>query len=74
MGAVDDIFDSAAGHLNAQHGRLVAGVVWMIANTSNWQGDGLWTPEAYARWRAGVGAATASKRHIEPVTTSHRAT
>lgn len=59
--AVDGIFRSAAGFLNAQHGRLVGAVVWMLEHTRDWQGDGLWTPEAYVRWRTGVGPATASK-------------
>ena len=59
--AVDDVIDSAAGHLNAQHGRLVSAVVWMLDHVEQWQGDGLWTPEAYLRWRTGVAPATASK-------------
>ena len=58
---VDDVFDSAAGHLNAQHGRLVSAAVWMLDHVDQWQGDGLWTPEAYVRWRTGVAPATASK-------------
>ena len=58
---VDDVFDSAAGHLNAQHGRLVSAAIWMLDHVDQWQGDGLWTPEAYVRWRTGVSPATASK-------------
>jgi hypothetical protein len=58
---VDDVFDSAAGHLNAQHARLVSAAVWMLDHTEAWQGDGLWTAEAYVRWRTGVAAGTASK-------------
>lgn len=61
IGAVDDVFDSTAGHLNAQHARLVSAVVWMFDNTREWQGDGLWTPEAYVRWRTGVSHSTAAK-------------
>lgn len=61
IGFVDDVFSSAAGHLNAQHARLVSAAVWMLDNVSEWRGDGLWTPEAYVRWRAGVSQATASK-------------
>ena len=57
----DDVFDSAAGHLNAQHGRLVSAAVWLLDHVEQWQGDGLWTPEAYVRWRTGVAPATASK-------------
>ena len=58
---VDDVFSSTAGHLNAQHARLVSAAVWMLDNVEAWQGDGLWTPEAYVRWKAGVSQATASK-------------
>ncbi|MGA9275665.1 DUF222 domain-containing protein, partial [Ilumatobacter sp.] len=61
MHDVDEVFQSAAGHLNAQHGRLVSAVVWMLDHTGDWQGDGLWTPEAYVRWRTGVAPATSSK-------------
>jgi hypothetical protein len=42
---VDDVFSSTAGHLNAQHARLVSTAVWMLDNVREWQGDGLWTPE-----------------------------
>jgi hypothetical protein len=58
---VDDVFDSAAGHLNVQHGRLVSAASWMLDHVDQWQGDGLWTPEAYVRWRTGVAPATAAK-------------
>ena len=58
---VDGVFSSTAGHLNAQHARLVSAAVWMLDNVSEWQGDGLWTPEAYIRWRTGVSQATAVK-------------
>jgi hypothetical protein len=58
---VDDVLSSTAGHLNAQHGRLVSAAVWMLDNVSEWQGDGLWTPDAYIRWRTGVSQTTATK-------------
>ena len=29
---VDDVFSSAAGHLNVQHARLVSAAVWMLDN------------------------------------------
>ena len=61
IGFVDDVFSSAAGHLNVQHARLVSAAVWMLDNVREWQGDGLWTPEAYVRWRTGVSQATATK-------------
>ncbi|WP_158412298.1 HNH endonuclease signature motif containing protein [Ilumatobacter nonamiensis] len=56
-----DVFATAAGHLNAQHGRLVEATIWLLANEGEWQGDGLWNPEAYIRWRTGVGPGVASK-------------
>ena len=58
---VDAVLDSAAGHLNAQHARLVSAAVWMLDHVRDWQGDGLWTPEAYLRWRTGIAPATATK-------------
>lgn len=61
IGVVDDVLDSAAGHLDAQHGRLVSAAVWMLEHVDAWQGDGLWTPEAYLRWRTGLATATAPK-------------
>lgn len=61
IGIVDGVLDSAAGHLNAQHGRLVSAAVWMLEHVDAWQGDGLWTPEAYLRWRTGLATATAAK-------------
>ena len=50
-----------AGHLNAQHGRLVSIAGWLLDHPDEWRGDGLWTPEAYLRWRCGVGTPTARK-------------
>lgn len=56
----DALIDDAAGHLNAQHGRLIDLAIWLVANTSEWQGDGLWTPAQYLAWRAGISPAMAS--------------
>ena len=50
-----------AGHLNALHGRLVNTATELLADPSLWQGDGMWTLEAYLSWRAGVSRSTASK-------------
>ncbi len=61
LAGLDAVFGDAAGHLNAQHGRLVANAVWMLDNERAWQGDGVWTPAAYIRWRAGVSDSTAAK-------------
>lgn len=57
----DASFDEIAGHLNALHGRMVATAVWLLEHPSEWQGDGVWTPEAYVCWRTGVSRPTASK-------------
>lgn len=58
---VDAVFASAAGFVNAQHGRLVDAAVWLLHNEGVWQGDGLWNLEAYVRWRTGVGPGVARK-------------
>ncbi len=55
------MFDEVAGHLNAQHGRLIDLTAWLLANRQEWQGDGLWTPSHYLAWRCGVSPATARK-------------
>jgi hypothetical protein len=57
----DASFDEIAGHLNALHGRMVATAAWLLAHPTEWQGDGVWTPEAYVCWRTGVSRPTASK-------------
>lgn len=58
---MDDVFDSVAGHLNVQHARMVGAAAWLLDNVGEWQGDGVWTPEAYVAWRTGVARATAAK-------------
>ncbi|MEP1123967.1 MAG: HNH endonuclease signature motif containing protein [Ilumatobacter sp.] len=57
---VDALVDDVAGHLNAQHGRLIDVTIWLLANKQEWQGDGVWTPAQYLAWRAGVSPTTAS--------------
>lgn len=57
---VDALIDDVAGHVNAQHGRLIDITIWLLANTQEWQGDGLWTPAQYLAWRTGVSPAVAS--------------
>ena len=56
---VDALLDEVAGHLNAQHGRLIDLSVWLLANPLEWQGDGVWTVAQFLAWRCGVSAATA---------------
>ena len=56
----ESLLDDVAGHLNAQHGRLIDLTVWLLAHPEEWQGDGLWTPNQYLAWRCGIGPALAS--------------
>lgn len=57
----DEAFDDIAGHLNALNARMVVTARWLLDNPTEWQGDGVWTPEAYICWRTGIARATASK-------------
>jgi len=59
--ALSDKLDDAAGHLNAQYGRLIDATVALLADPIAWQGDGVWTIEAYLAWRCGVSRSTADK-------------
>jgi hypothetical protein len=53
--------DEVAGHLNAQMGRLLDLTMWLVnADTRDWQGEGLWTPQQYLAWRCGIGPTAAS--------------
>jgi len=61
IASIDAAFDDAAGHLNAQHGRLVANAMWMLDNKRDWQGDGLWRLDQYIALRTGVSSGTARK-------------
>lgn len=54
-------FDEAAGHLNAQMGRLLDLTIWLVnADSRDWQGEGLWTPQQYLSWRCGISPSLAS--------------
>ncbi len=57
----DVLLDDVAGHLNAQHGRLVDAAVWLLANEIEWAGEGVWKPEQYLAWRTGISPATARR-------------
>lgn len=61
LSEVEELFDAAAGYLNAQHARLVSATAWLLEHVDEWQGDGVWTPEAYVAWRTGVSRSTATK-------------
>jgi hypothetical protein len=52
--ALDDELNTIAGHLNAQHARLVDATVKLLAFPDRWQGDGVWTAEQYLCWRVGL--------------------
>jgi len=56
---VNALLDDVAGHLNAQHGRLIDVAVWLRDNPLAWQGDGVWTVAQFLAWRCGVSPATA---------------
>ena len=56
----EPLLDDVAGHLNAQHGRLIDLTIWLLAHPEAWQGDGVWTASQYLAWRCGVGPALAS--------------
>ena len=58
--SVNTLLDDVAGHLNAQHGRLIDLTVWLLDNPLAWQGDGVWTPAQFLAWRCGVSPSTAS--------------
>ena len=53
---LEDALNEVAGHLNAQHGRLVDLVIEMLADESTWCGPGVHTPELYLAWRVGLSA------------------
>jgi hypothetical protein len=52
--ALDDELNAIAGHLNAQHARLVDVAMRLLANPQGWQGPGVWTAEQYLCWRVGL--------------------
>ncbi len=56
---VEALLDDVAGHLNAQHGRLIDLTAWLLANPFTWQGDGVWTAAQFLAWRCGVSTSTA---------------
>ena len=56
---IDAELNEVAGHLNAQHGRLVDLTVRLLADPRLWQGDGVWTIEQFLTWRVGVSSSTA---------------
>ena len=61
VGASREDFDEIAGHLNAQHGRLVDAAAWVLENELEWSGQGMTRPERFLAWRFAVGVHTGSK-------------
>ena len=57
--AIDEELNEVAGHLNAQHARLVALTVALLADESTWADDSVWTVEQYLCWRVGISPARA---------------
>ena len=51
---LDERLNVIAGHLNAQHARLVDATVELLEHQGRWQGDGVWTVEQYLCWRVGL--------------------
>jgi hypothetical protein len=50
----DAAIDEVAGHLNAQHARLVDLTMWMLADDSLWAGEGVHSIELFLAWRTGL--------------------
>ena len=53
---LDEELNEVAGHLNAQHARLVTITAELLEDPGAWAGEGVWTVERYLAWRAGVSA------------------
>ncbi len=66
----DDALNDVAGHLNAQHARLIDLAIAMLADDSLWFGDGVHTPEQFLAWRTGL----APNRARQIVAIARRAT
>ncbi len=52
--SLDDELNEIAGHLNAQHARLVHVAHQLATNPHTWQGPGLFTVTQYLCWRTGI--------------------
>ncbi len=56
---IEEQLNEVAGHLNAQHARLVSLTVALIADELPWASEDLWTVEQYLCWRVGLSPARA---------------
>ena len=59
--AIDEELNEVAGHLNAQHARLVDITVKLLSDERLWQGSGVWRAEQFLAWRTGVSIARAQQ-------------
>jgi hypothetical protein len=66
----DAALNEVAGHLNAQHARLIDLTIAMLADESLWVGEGAHTPELFLAWRTGL----APQRARQIVAIARRAT
>jgi hypothetical protein len=51
---LEAVLDEVAGHLNAQHARLVDATVAMLANPRWWAGEGVEKPQQFLCWRTAI--------------------
>jgi hypothetical protein len=56
---IEESVNEIAGHLNAQHARLVDHVPTLLGDRRMWHGPGVWTMTQWLAWRTGVSPATA---------------
>jgi hypothetical protein len=54
LATIEDELDDVAGHLNAQHARLVDLTIRLLADEGLWAGPGVWTVEQFLAWRVGI--------------------
>jgi len=59
MASLEEDLCSVAGHLNAQHARLVDLTIQLLADPQAWSGDGVWRADQYLTWRVGLSPARA---------------
>jgi hypothetical protein len=67
---IDAGLNEVAGHVNAQHARLVDLTVALLADESAWAGPGVYRAEQYLAWKTGL----SSTRAKQIVTIARRAT
>jgi hypothetical protein len=58
---LDGVLNEIAGHLNAQHARLVDVTVALLAEPSVWSGPGVARADQYLAWKTGLSAQRATQ-------------